>query len=67
MAEGHVIWQKCPDCDGTGVDPKFVGDQYGSGEVIDDTCPKCSGDKYLVWGWQSKDNFELPEFLPEIE
>lgn len=66
MTEGHIIWEKCTYCNGTGTNPKFVGDQYGAGGVIDDTCPKCNGDKYVLWGWMSKDDAEIPDFLPEI-
>ena len=64
MADGHIIWQKCPDCSGTGINLKFVGDQYGSGGISEEACPKCAGTKYIEWGWMSKDDQELPDFLP---
>ena len=64
MADGHIVWQRCPGCNGTGVDPKFVGNEQGSGSVVNDTCSVCDGDKYLLWGWMSKDDYELPDFLP---
>jgi len=67
MAEGHIVWQKCPDCDGTGINERFASDQYGTGELIDDTCVKCSGSKYVVWGWWSKEEMEIPDFLPTGE
>jgi len=65
MADGHIIWKKCPGCKGTGVNPKYVGDEEGG--VVDDTCEVCEGDGYLVWGWMSKDGAALPDFLPEID
>lgn len=67
MAEGHHIWQRCPDCSGTGVDAQFVGDAQGVGEVINGICLRCNGDKYLFWGWMSKDDRPLPDFLPDAE
>jgi len=68
MAEGHIVWKQCPGCDGTGVNPKFVvTDPPGTGSIVDDTCPVCNGNKYLMWGWMSKDNATIPDFLPEIE
>jgi DnaJ-class molecular chaperone len=66
MADGHHVWQKCPTCNGTGVNEKFIGDQQGVGGVVEDTCPTCDGDKYLLWGWMSKDDQTLPDFLPEV-
>jgi DnaJ-class molecular chaperone len=65
MADGHAVWQKCPMCNGTGVNIKFISDQYGVGGPGEETCPECSGDKYIVWGWMSKDDQTLPDFLPE--
>jgi len=64
MAEGHIIWQQCPSCEGTGVNEKFVSDAYGSGGPSEETCPQCDGDRYVLWGWMSKDDRELPDFLP---
>ena len=67
MAEGHIVWKQCEYCSGTGVNPKFVGDQDGVGGVVDAECPICGGDKYVLWGWMSKDDATLPDFLPEID
>lgn len=64
MADGHHIWQKCLNCQGTGVNPKFVGDADGVGGVVDADCSACDGDKYVLWGWMSKDDQTLPDFLP---
>lgn len=66
MTEGHYIWQQCPSCRGTGVNEKFVGDADGVGGIVDVNCPTCDGDKYIFWGWMSKDNFALPDFLPDL-
>jgi len=63
--DGHIVYQKCPTCDGTGINDKFASDQYGVGSVVEDTCPNCNGDKYVLWGWMTKDDLELPDYLPE--
>ena len=65
--EGHIVYKKCHGCDGTGISPQYSGDEYGVGEVVDMDCPICGGDKYLLWGWITKDDASLPDFLPEID
>ena len=67
MAEGHIVYQKCPACDGTGIDLAYVSDQYGGGGPSEETCPRCDGDKYILWGWMTKDDATLPDFIPEFE
>jgi len=67
MAEGHIVYQKCPTCDGTGINKRVDSNAQGNGSVIEDTCPKCDGNRYLVWGWMTKDDATLPDFLPECE
>ena len=67
MADGHFIWKQCPGCLGTGVNPRFISAGESGGAVEEDSCLTCGGDKYIFWGWMSKDDMELPDFLPTVE
>lgn len=46
------MYQICPVCNGTGQVTKSVsvpGQNSPNVEVI--TCPRCSGEKYVEWGY----------------
>ena len=59
MADGSKVWQLCPVCKGSGLSPRRIAPE------VEEACPQCSGEKYIFWGWMSKDDFELPADLPE--
>lgn len=65
--DGHIVYKRCGSCKGTGVNLKFDDDPSGSGDFIEDDCPICDGNKYVLWGWLTKDDATLPDYIPENE
>lgn len=63
MAEGHLIYRRCKWCDGTGQRQITTGSDPVV--IIEGDCPYCATTGTIFWGWMTKDNFEIPDNLPD--
>lgn len=64
MAEGHQIFIKCPSCLATGKVTITGWDPANPTSLKEITCTHCQGEKYLLWGYMTKDDVYIPGDLP---
>lgn len=60
MTDGCKVWKMCTHCGGAGEVERPGAE--GS-DVVE--CETCDGTGYIFWGWMSKDDYALPEGLPD--
>lgn len=60
MANAYKMYQLCPQCCGHGHLHSYSG---GEGGVVESeqTCPTCSGNKVVLWGYCTETIYNIPE------
>ena len=62
--EGHLLYIICTQCGGDGKMPRTVYDENGNPSPSEADCAVCNGNKYILWGYATKDNQPIPDDLP---
>mgnify|MGYP003592678603 CR=1 FL=1 len=63
--EGHWVYRICNQCMGHGHLNKISSTEGGGTTEETEECPACHGDKVYLWGYMTKDNYTLPDVIPE--
>lgn len=64
MADGSLLFKICTHCGGDGLNPRTYYDVSGNPTLGTADCGVCNGDKYILWGYMTKDDFTIPDDLP---